>query len=95
MALRPTPKKMTPDDLRNGIKRLQTRIEELEAFDPSKMTENFPPELQACRLQSRQRLPGSSETERVTTCGFCQLATCNGVRGSTPRARRSARFLIT
>jgi predicted nucleotide-binding protein len=52
MARRPTqpppaPKKtMTTDELRNGIKRLQTRIEELEAFDPNKMTENRPAELQ-------------------------------------------------
>jgi hypothetical protein len=52
MARRPTPpppapkNTLTPDELRNGIKRLQKRIEELEAFDPNKMTENRPAELQ-------------------------------------------------
>jgi predicted nucleotide-binding protein len=43
----PTPKKtLTPSDLHNGIRRLRQRIEELEAFDPNKMTEKHPAELE-------------------------------------------------
>ena len=52
MARRPSPpppapkKTLTPDEMRSGITRLQKRIEELGAFDPSKMTENHPSELE-------------------------------------------------
>jgi hypothetical protein len=39
------PKVLTADELRQGIIRLQKRIEELETFDPQSMKENYPPEL--------------------------------------------------
>ena len=43
---RKVPKKeLTTDEIRNGIARLNKRIAELSAFDPSKMTEGNPPEL--------------------------------------------------
>lgn len=53
MARRSTPpqeaarKELTQDELRNGIARLEKRIEEVAAFDPQKMTETHPPELKA------------------------------------------------
>jgi predicted nucleotide-binding protein len=53
MARRPAPprdapkRSLTPDELRNGVARLEKRIEELTAFDPTKMTATNPPELSA------------------------------------------------
>jgi predicted nucleotide-binding protein len=53
MAKRNTPpreaarKILIPAELRSGIDRLKKRIEELEAFDPRKMTESHPAELRA------------------------------------------------
>src|SRR5262245_7043135 len=45
---RGAPKKgLTPGESPTGITRLQKRVEELTAFDPQKMTQNYPPELQA------------------------------------------------
>jgi predicted nucleotide-binding protein len=51
MARRPSASQLAPKktlnaaELQNGIARLQKRIEDLEAFDPKKMTEKRPPEL--------------------------------------------------
>ena len=102
MARRPTPlppapkKTLTPDELRNGIKRLQTRIEELEAFDPNKMTESYPPDLQGLSTSIQTTLArvfgdGTADYQR-----FLPLANCNGVRRrSTTGACRPPRFLIT
>ncbi len=53
MARRPPPppeaskKVLTPDELRNGIARLETRMKEVAAFDPQRMTAAHPPELKA------------------------------------------------
>src|ERR1700732_654777 len=52
MARRPSASQFAPKkslnaaELQNGIARLQKRIEDLEAFDPKKMTERRPPELE-------------------------------------------------
>jgi len=52
MARRPSASQLAPKkilnaaELHNGIARLQKRIEDLEAFDPKKMTEKRPPELE-------------------------------------------------
>jgi hypothetical protein len=45
---REAPRKvLTLDEIRNGIARVEKRIEELAAFDPQKMTVEYPPELKA------------------------------------------------
>lgn len=38
---------LTPEQMRNGIRRIQKRVEELEQFDPSKLTKRWAPETQA------------------------------------------------
>ena len=44
----PAPKvHMSADEIQQGIRRIETRIRELEAFDPRAMNEPYPPELTA------------------------------------------------
>jgi predicted nucleotide-binding protein len=52
----PSPRALTPDQIRRAIDRLRKRISELDAFDPSSVQERWPPEARAIETAIEETL---------------------------------------
>jgi len=102
MARRPSASQLAPKkslnaaELQNGIARLQKRIEDLEAFDPQKMTEKRPPALEGLSSAIKATLARISlEMERLIFNDSYRPLIFNGLgRRSSWRAHQP-RFRIT
>jgi predicted nucleotide-binding protein len=97
MARRPSPpraeaaKQLTPDEIRNGIARLEKRIEELADFNPQKMTVTHPHELKALSTSIQTTLgrifgENTPDYQRFSPAADLQWAPIIGfvIRGTAP-----------